>query len=58
MKRMVTDPKTGERTAMVTDSKGGAIWTLTAEEEADKKRAIQKSALKNAELQRFRRAVR
>ena len=57
--RMVTDPKTGERTAMVTTTGAGqAVWKLSAEEDADKKAAIAKGQAKLRDLERFRKAVR
>ena len=58
IKRMVTDPKTGERTAIVTASPNGVVkWALTAEEEADKDRARSKGQRKAEGLNKFRRAI-
>jgi hypothetical protein len=58
MKRMVTDPTTGERTAVCTTNSSGIVeWTHSKEEREDRERAQIKAAKKNAELAILRRAI-
>ncbi len=57
-KRMVTDPTTGERTAMVTTNQTGrAEWTVSREWQDDKDKAVEKAQAHDAELAAFRRAI-
>ena len=58
LKRMVTDPTTGERTAMVATNKSGRVeWKVTKEYRDDRERAKTKSAKKNQDVAWLRRAI-
>ena len=58
LKRMVTDPTTGERTAILATNKSGRVeWKISKEIRDDKERARTKSAKKNQDLEWLRKAI-
>lgn len=58
LKRMVTDPETGERTAMVSRNKSGkAEWKVTKEYNDDVARTKQRMAIRRQKVEELKRMI-